>query len=55
MILKTKIKTFIDETNIYSPLHIKNIIKEKYKLNNLKAISFETFIKIQQIINYYNM
>jgi hypothetical protein len=27
--------TFIDETNIYSPLHIKNIIKEKYKLNNL--------------------
>jgi hypothetical protein len=22
--------TFIDETNIYSPLHIKNIIKEKY-------------------------
>jgi hypothetical protein len=27
--------TFIDETNIYSSLQIKNIIKEKYKLNNL--------------------
>jgi hypothetical protein len=25
----------INETNIYSPLHIKNVIKEKYKLNNL--------------------
>jgi hypothetical protein len=36
--------TFIDETNIYSPLHIKTIIKEKYKLNNLQAISFENFI-----------
>jgi hypothetical protein len=30
--------TFIDETNIYSPLHIKTIIKEKYKLNDLQAI-----------------
>jgi hypothetical protein len=30
--------TLIDETNIYSPLHIKNIIKETYKLNNLQAI-----------------
>jgi hypothetical protein len=30
--------TFIDEINIYSPLHIKNIKKEKYKLNNLQAI-----------------
>jgi hypothetical protein len=27
--------TFIDETNIYSPLHIKTIAKEKYKLNKL--------------------
>jgi hypothetical protein len=36
--------TFIDETNIYSPLHIKTITKEKYKLNNLPAISFEIFI-----------
>jgi hypothetical protein len=27
--------TFIDETNIYPPLHIKTIIKEKYKLNNV--------------------
>jgi hypothetical protein len=41
---KNKNVTFIDETNIYSSLHIKNIIKEKYKLNNLKAISFEIFI-----------
>ncbi len=44
MILKKKNVAFIDETNIYSPLHIKNIIKEKYKLNNLKAISFAIFI-----------
>jgi hypothetical protein len=52
MILKKKNNVaFIDETNIYSPLHIKNIIKEKYKLNNFKAIS----LQIQQIINYYNM
>ncbi len=36
--------TFIDETNIYSPLHIKTIAKEKYKLNKLQAISFEIFI-----------
>jgi hypothetical protein len=36
--------TFIDERNIYSPLHIKNIIKEKYKLNNLQAVLFENFI-----------
>ncbi len=36
--------TFIDETNIYSPLHIKTIIKEKYKLNDLQPISFEIFI-----------
>jgi hypothetical protein len=36
--------TFIDQTNIYSPLHIKTIIKEKYKFNNLQAISFEIFI-----------
>jgi hypothetical protein len=36
--------TFIDETNIYSPLHIKTIVKEKYKLNDLQAISFENFI-----------
>jgi len=36
--------TFIDEINIYSPLHIKNIIKKKYKLNYLQAISFEIFI-----------
>jgi hypothetical protein len=36
--------TFIDETNIYSPLHIKTITKEKYKLDNLQAISFEFFI-----------
>jgi hypothetical protein len=43
--------TFIDETHIYSPLHIKTIIKEKYKLNDLQAIS----LQIQQIINYYNM
>jgi hypothetical protein len=35
---KNKNVTFIDETNIYSPLHIKNIIKEKFKLNNLKTI-----------------
>jgi len=35
--------TFIDETNIYSPLHIKTIIKEKYKLNDLQAIWFENF------------
>jgi hypothetical protein len=35
---------FIDETNTYSPLHTKNIIKEKYKLNYLQAISFENFI-----------
>jgi hypothetical protein len=39
-----KKKTFTDETNIYSPLHIKNIKKEKYKLNNLQAISFENSI-----------
>jgi hypothetical protein len=36
--------TFINETNIYSPSHIKTITKEKYKLNNLQAISFEHFI-----------
>jgi len=36
--------TFIDETNINSPLHIKNIKKEKYKLNNLQTISFENSI-----------
>ncbi len=36
---------FIDETNIFSPLHIKNIVKEKYKLNNLQAILFENFIE----------
>jgi hypothetical protein len=36
--------TLIDETNIYSPLYIKNIIKETYKLNNLQAISFGNFI-----------
>ncbi len=30
--------TFIKETNIYSPIHIKTIIKEKYKLNDLQAI-----------------
>jgi hypothetical protein len=36
--------TFIDETNIYSPLQFKTIVKEKYKLNNLQAISFENFI-----------
>jgi hypothetical protein len=36
--------TFIDETNIYSTLHIKTIINENYKLNYLQAISFENFI-----------
>jgi hypothetical protein len=36
--------TFIDETNVYSSLHIKTIRKEKYKLNDLQAISFENFI-----------
>jgi hypothetical protein len=36
--------TFTNETNIYSPLGIKTIIKEKYKLNDLQAISFEIFI-----------
>ncbi len=46
---KNKNITFIDETNIYSPLHIKNIKKEKYKLNNLQAISFEN--SIANIIN----
>jgi len=55
MILKKKTVAFIDETNMYSPLHIKNIIKEKYKLNNLKAISFAILLQIQQIINCYNM
>ncbi len=46
MILKTKNKnvTFINETNIYSLLHIKYIIREKYKLNYLQVISFEIFI-----------
>ncbi len=45
MMLKMKMNiTFIDETNIYSPLHIKTIIKEKIKLNDLQAISFENFI-----------
>jgi hypothetical protein len=47
--------TFIDEINIYSPLHIKTIIKEKYKLNNLQTISFENFIANTKKINYYNM
>ncbi len=41
--------TLIDETNFYSPLHIKNIIKESYKLNNLEAISFENFIASTKI------
>jgi hypothetical protein len=36
--------TFIDETNIYSPLHIKTILKGKYKLNDLQGNSFENFI-----------
>jgi hypothetical protein len=36
--------TFTNETNIYSPLHIKIIAKEKYKLNKLQTISFEIFI-----------
>ncbi len=36
--------TIIDETNIYWPLHIKPIIKEKYKLNDLQPISFENLI-----------
>jgi hypothetical protein len=36
--------TFIDATNIYSSLNIKNVKKEKYKLNNFQAISFENFI-----------
>ncbi len=36
--------TFIDEINMYSPLHNKIIIKEKYKLNYWQAISFEIFI-----------
>jgi len=45
MVLKMKMNiTLIDETNIYSPLHIKTIIKERYKLNDLQAISFENFI-----------
>jgi hypothetical protein len=39
MILQTF--TFIDETNIYAPLHITHII---FKLNNLQAISFQNFI-----------
>jgi hypothetical protein len=47
--------TFIDETNIYSPLHIKTIIKKKHKLNNLQAISYENFIANKTNINYYNM
>jgi hypothetical protein len=47
--------TFIDETNIYSPLHIKNNIKEKYKLNNLQAILLKISLQIKQIINCYNM
>jgi hypothetical protein len=47
--------TFIDEINIYSPLNIKIIIKEKYKLNYLQAISFEKFIASTKKFNYYNM
>jgi hypothetical protein len=47
--------TFIDETNIYSPLHIKNNIKEKYELNNLQAILLKISLQIKQIINCYNM
>jgi hypothetical protein len=47
--------TFIDETNIYSPLHIKNNIKEKYELNNLQAILLKISLQIKQIINFYNM
>jgi hypothetical protein len=44
MVLKMKMNiTFIDETNINSPLHIKTIIKERYKLNDVQAISFENF------------
>jgi hypothetical protein len=53
MILKTF--TFIDETNIYAPLHITHIIKEKYKLNNLQAISFQNFIRNEtknQLLQY---
>jgi hypothetical protein len=47
--------TSIDETNIYSPLRIKTVTKEKYKLNNLQTISFENFIPNTKKINYYNM
>jgi uncharacterized protein YbcV (DUF1398 family) len=56
-ILKNKNKnvTFINETNICSLLHIKNIIREKYKLNDLQVISFEIFIASTKKINYYNM
>jgi len=52
---KNKNIKFIDEINMYSPLHIKIIIEEKYKLNYLQAISFENFIantKKIQLLQY---
>ncbi len=57
MILKTKNKnvTFINETYIYSLLHIKNIIREKNKINDLQVISFENFIastRNNQLLQY---
>jgi hypothetical protein len=44
IILKTIYKkTFIDNINVYSPLSIKNIIEEKYKLKNLQVTLFKNF------------
>jgi len=39
--------TFIDETNIYSPLHIKTIINKKYKLNIYKPFHLKISLHIQ--------
>jgi len=53
--IENKNVTFTDETNIYSPLGIKNIINEKYKLNDLQAVSFENFIastRNNQLLQY---
>ncbi len=53
--IKNKNVTFIDETNIYSPLGIKNIIKKYTNEMIYKPFHLKILLQVQEITNYYNM
>ncbi len=53
--IENKNITFTNETNIYSPLGIKNIIKENKIKMIYKPFHLKILLHVQEIINYYNM